>query len=96
MTQQIKFTYPAYIHDITHTSGLTMVEVGVDVDGRYFTLRCPAGCFDCELMLEKQVMCEGIEEGGKKTLRFREIEPIKLSKAQLMRLKKLVSALKPI
>lgn len=73
-----------------------MVEVGVDVDGKYFVLRCPADCFNCEFTPEKRIMCEGIEEDGKKSIHFREIVPLKLNEEEVEILRQFISSFKPI
>jgi hypothetical protein len=98
MTQEIKFTYPAEIVELCHnTSGLLeKVTVRIDVEGRYFLVKVPPDVFICEIEEDKRVMCEGILEEGKKTLRFRDIVPIKLSEEQIVRLKKIVSSFKSI
>ena len=107
MSKTILFTHPAYVHDITcDDSGIINdVEVGVDIDGRYFTLRRSVSDFDCEIIPEKRIMCEGIieeevnegiVENERKYLRFRNIIPIKFNKSELRLLKKIVSSFKAI
>lgn len=98
MTQEIKFTCPAEIVELCHnTSGLLeKVTVCVDVEGRSFVVRVPPNIFSCEIEEDKRIMCEGILEEGKKSLRFRDTIPIKLTEEQKVILEKLVSSLRPI